>query len=77
MVDEGDIVIATMAASRLAAQVEREGNVFVVRGRLTGQRADWLRPGMSGVAKVDSPRRTLAWIATHRLIDFLRLKLWW
>jgi multidrug efflux pump subunit AcrA (membrane-fusion protein) len=60
-----------------AAQVEREGNVFVVRGRLTGQRADWLRPGMSGVAKVDSPRRTLAWIATHRLIDFLRLKLWW
>ena len=34
-------------------------------------------PGMSGVAKVESQRRTLAWIATHRLVDFLRLKLWW
>jgi len=60
-----------------AAQVEREGNVFVVRGRLMGARADWLRPGMSGIAKVESHSRTLAWICTHRLIDFLRLKLWW
>ncbi len=60
-----------------AAQVEREGNVFVVRGRLVSKRADWLRPGMSGVAKVESERRTFAWIATHRLVDFLRLKLWW
>ena len=60
-----------------AAQVEREGNVFVVRGSLSGERANWLRPGMSGVARVESQRRTFAWIATHRLIDFLRLKLWW
>ncbi|MCU0793040.1 MAG: efflux RND transporter periplasmic adaptor subunit [Opitutaceae bacterium] len=60
-----------------AAQVEREGNVFVVRGALAGERAEWLRPGMSGIAKVESESRTLAWIATHRLVDFLRLKLWW
>lgn len=60
-----------------AAQVEREGNVFVVRGELREARPDWLRPGMSGVAKVESSSRTLAWIATHRLVDFLRLKLWW
>jgi len=59
------------------AQVEREGNVFVVRGVLSGQRAEWLRPGMSGIAKIESRSRTLAWIATHRLVDFLRLKLWW
>ena len=60
-----------------AAQVEREGNVFVVRGTLDGERAEWLRPGMSGIAKIESESRTLAWIATHRLVDFLRLKLWW
>lgn len=59
-----------------AAQVEREGSVFVVTGKLA-QGAEWLRPGMSGVAKLESERRTLAWIATHRLVDFLRLKLWW
>ena len=34
------------------------------------------RPGMSGEAKVDVGRRTWAWIWTHRLIDFVRLKLW-
>ena len=60
-----------------AAQAEREGNVFVVRGRFAEKRAEWLRPGMSGIAKVESQRRTLAWVATHRVIDFLRLKLWW
>lgn len=61
-----------------AAQVEREGNVFVVRGHLTdGEHAEWLRPGMSGIAKVESDRRTLAWIATHRLVDFMLLKFWW
>ncbi len=59
-----------------AAQVEREGNVFVIRGELEGG-AEWLRPGMSGVARVESDSRTLAWIASHRLVDFLRLKLWW
>lgn len=60
-----------------AAQVEKDGNVFVVRGVIRDARPDWLRPGMSGVAKVESESRTLAWIATHRLVDFLRLKLWW
>ncbi len=60
-----------------AAQVEKEGNVFVVRGVLVEDGAEWLRPGMSGVAKIESDRRTLAWIATHRVIDFVRLKFWW
>jgi RND family efflux transporter MFP subunit len=61
-----------------AAQVEREGNVFVVRGELVdGGDAEWLRPGMSGIAKVESESRTLAWIATHRVADFVRLKFWW
>jgi multidrug resistance efflux pump len=36
---------------------------------------DW-QPGMAGEARVDVGKRSLAWIATHRLIDFLRLKLW-
>lgn len=60
-----------------AAVTERDGNVFVVRGQLQGVSADWLRPGMTGVAKLESGHRSLLWIATHRLVDFLRLKLWW
>jgi hypothetical protein len=34
------------------------------------------RPGMAGEARVDVKHRPLIWIWTHRLIDFLRLKLW-
>ncbi len=57
----------------------KEGsNVFTVYGTFpngTDLPAGW-RPGMSGEAKVDVGRRTWAWIWTHRLIDFVRLKLW-
>jgi len=34
------------------------------------------RPGMAGEARIDVAPRRLVWIWTHRLIDFLRLKLW-
>jgi multidrug efflux pump subunit AcrA (membrane-fusion protein) len=58
------------------ASVDKDGNAFTLRGRLDGT-ASWFRPGMSGIAKVDAGWRSLLWIATHRMIDFLRLKLWW
>ncbi len=31
---------------------------------------------MKGEARVDVAKRSVAWIWTHRLIDFLKLKLW-
>ena len=34
------------------------------------------RPGLAGEARINVGKRSLAWIWTHRLIDFLRLKLW-
>jgi multidrug resistance efflux pump len=37
---------------------------------------DALRPGMEGVAKIDSGRRRLLWIWTHGLLDWLRLGAW-
>lgn len=39
--------------------------------------AEWWRPGMSGIAKLDVGPRPLWWIASRRLLDFLRLHLWW
>ncbi len=59
------------------AQPKEGGNVLVVRGSLEGERGDWWRPGMSGVAKLDAGTRSPAWIAGHRTVDFLRMKLWW
>jgi hypothetical protein len=35
-----------------------------------------LRPGLQGVAKIDAGRRSLLWLAGHRLSDWLRLQLW-
>ena len=56
---------------------ESAGNIFYVNGDIQGDVQDWWRPGMSGIAKINSGQRSLLWIFTHRLVDFLRLKLWW
>ncbi len=59
-----------------SAVSEQDGSVFILRGSMA-EGADWLRPGMTGIAKVEAGKRSLLWMATHRLIDFLRMKLWW
>lgn len=58
-----------------AARVADEGNVFALRANLL-ETAEWMTPGMTGVAKINSGKRTLAWRATHRIVDFIRMRLW-
>lgn len=54
----------------------KEGkNVFTVYGRLDKVDSSW-RPGMAGEARVNVEKRTWAWIWTHRLMEFVRLKTW-
>ena len=53
------------------------GNTFLTRARSIEKSADWWRPGMSGIAKVDVGRRSIIWILTHRTIDFFQLLIWW
>jgi RND family efflux transporter MFP subunit len=54
----------------------REGrNFFRVEARIAGV-SKRLRPGMEGVGKVEIGQRRLAWIWTHEMIDWARLKLW-
>lgn len=54
-------------------------NVFEVRGRLNATDAQKakLRPGIEGVAKLDTVRASLMWIGTRRIVDQARLWLWW
>ena len=40
------------------------------------ERDEYLRPGLQGVAKIDAGKRSLLWLATHRVIDWLKLQLW-
>lgn len=36
----------------------------------------WMHPGLAGEARVEMDKRSIAWIYTHRLGDWLRLKRW-
>lgn len=65
--------ITTVEPSALPKQ---EGSVFVVRAVLHESPEEWWRPGMNGVAKIDVGNRTIFWVLTHRLVDFIRMKLW-
>ena len=59
------------------AQTRERRNVFAARCRLLEPPADWMRPGMTGLGKVDAGRHSPAWIVTRRTADFLRLHVWW
>ena len=55
----------------------KEGaNKFEVYAVLDGSPNPMWRPGMQGEARVDVAKKPMIWIWTHRLIDFVRLKLW-
>lgn len=51
-------------------------NVFEVRVTLDAP-AEWMRPGMEGLVKLDTGDRPIAWILTRRLSDAARMWLWW
>ncbi len=82
----GEIAFVSRPHLKFPIKVERiepvsvakeEGNVFIARSIFTGEVADWWRPGMSGVAKVNVGKRNIMWIFTHRTVDFLRIFFWW
>lgn len=50
-------------------------NYFEVEAVLDEQTGS-LRPGLSGIARINVDKRTVWWIATHRLQNWARLSLW-
>ena len=56
---------------------EEDGNIFIVRCRVTADADAWWRPGMSGLCKIETERRSYLWMLTRRTVNFLRMKLWW
>lgn len=60
------------------AQVKGQaGNQFMMKVKLLQAPQAWWRPGMSGLALIEAGDRNVFWLISHRLFDFLRLKLWW
>jgi multidrug efflux pump subunit AcrA (membrane-fusion protein) len=56
-------------------EAKEADNTFKVYAVLK-QQPSFIRPGMAGEARIDAGHKRLVWIWTHRLVDFLRLKLW-
>lgn len=60
------------------AQVKgQEGNQFMITAELLQAPQEWWRPGMTGLARIDAGPKNIIWIMTHRVLDNLRLMLWW
>ena len=82
---KGELVAATHPDRKVGLVVERinpvaevvnQRNVFKVRVRLA-ETAEWMRPGMEGLAKIHIDERAYGWIWTRRLVNWVRMKLWW
>ena len=58
------------------AQAQEGHNSFLVYAKLEDA-AGWMRPGMEGLAKLEVGDRTLLWIGSRRIVDTLRMWLWW
>lgn len=60
------------------AQVKgHEGNQFMLKAELLEAPQAWWRPGMTGLARLDVGDKNILWILSHRVVDNLRLLLWW
>ncbi|MCL2646753.1 MAG: HlyD family efflux transporter periplasmic adaptor subunit [Phycisphaerales bacterium] len=52
-------------------------NVFKVRALINSKNAkSWMKPGVEGIAKVEVDKAKYGWIWTHRLVNWIRMKLW-
>ena len=80
----GSLALAAIPDQKLKFVVDRvmpvatagEGrNFFEIEARIEAPTAP-LRPGLKGVAKLDAGSRSLIWMLTHRLLDWLRITFW-
>jgi len=58
-----------------AAEVVEGKNVFLVEVTVK-ERPEWMRVGMTGVARIDVGRRPVWWVNLHRIIDHVRFQMW-
>jgi hypothetical protein len=58
------------------ATVVQTKNAFKVRVHIDSPNAQWLKPGVEGLAKIDVEPRKYGWIWTHKMVDWVRMKLW-
>lgn len=70
-----DPVAVTVAKITPVSTAKEGRNFFRVEATLD-QAHDRLRPAMEGAGKIDIDRRSLVWIWTHQVVDWIRLAVW-
>jgi hypothetical protein len=81
---KGELALAGLAGVRHSFVVKRVTSIAAADGGVNHFRAEAevgdssvsLRPGMEGVAKIDAGTRTALWVATRRLLSWVRLAVW-
>ena len=80
----GSLLLSAFPSEEIAVTVEKvtpvstakeNRNFFRVEARFD-QPHDRLRPGMEGAGKIEIDRRSLVWIWTHQMVDWMRLAAW-
>ncbi len=66
----------TVAKIRPTPEVRDGASVYIAEATVANTEG-WLRPGMEGAAKVRIERRNVTWILTRKLVNWVRLHLWW
>jgi len=81
---KGHLVLSALADRQVPLRVTNvtsmssesgEGSHFRVEAEIGGA-VGRLRPGMQGIAKVKVGERSILWLWTHRLVDWLRYQFW-
>lgn len=72
-----EVVTARVSRIEPEAVVQGQGAFFIVRATPVEGLEDWWRPGMTGLGKLITDKRSLMDIFTRRLRDWLHLQLWW
>ena len=85
--ETGEFVFLSRPGEALPIEVSRivpmarvepgQGAFFEVIAEPLVASSEWWRPGMEGVARIDQGRRSVIWVLGHRLINRLRVWLWW
>jgi hypothetical protein len=55
----------------------REGGILLAQAAFKEQWPDWVRPGMTGMAKVPAGVKSPLWILSHRVSEWLAMRLFW
>lgn len=61
----------------MASVDDENGNIFTIKVTFIDEVKPWMRPGMSGIAKIKIEKRPVYWILTHKISDFLHMHVWW